>query len=72
MIDESALRKITPDLSDQPPYLLDVQRPNLRVQVLPHRLGPHAVMPGGFTILNFPSSILPARVRCAAAHALLA
>lgn len=54
VIDESALRKITPDLVDQLQYLLDVQRPNLRIQVLPNRLGPHAVMPGGFTILDFP------------------
>src|SRR5699024_4227581 len=54
IIDEAALRKITPELSDQLQYLIDVQRPNLRVQVLPNRLGPHAVMPGGFTILNFP------------------
>lgn len=54
VVDEAALRKITPDLADQLQYLLDVQRPNLRVQVLPNRLGPHAVMPGGFTILDFP------------------
>ncbi|WP_338036511.1 helix-turn-helix domain-containing protein [Nocardiopsis alkaliphila] len=54
VVDESALRKITPDLADQLQYLIDVQRPNLRVQILPDRLGPHAVMPGGFTILDFP------------------
>lgn len=54
VMDEAALRKVTPDLADQLQYLLDVQRSNLRVQVLPNRLGPHAVMPGGFTILDFP------------------
>lgn len=54
VIDEAALRKITPALAEQLQYLLDVQRPNLRIQVLPNRLGPHAVMPGGFTILDFP------------------
>lgn len=54
IIDEAALLKVTPDLADQLQHLLDVQRPNLRVQVLSNRLGPHAAMPGGFTILDFP------------------
>jgi hypothetical protein len=54
VVDEAALRKVTPDLADQLQYLLDVQRSNLRIQVLPNRLGPHAVMTGGFTILDFP------------------
>ncbi|MFE9246429.1 helix-turn-helix domain-containing protein [Nocardiopsis sp. NPDC006938] len=54
VIDESALRKVTPDLADQLQYLIDVQKPTLRIQVLPNKIGPHAVMPGGFTILDFP------------------
>ncbi|WP_017595875.1 helix-turn-helix domain-containing protein [Nocardiopsis potens] len=54
IIDESALRKITPDLAGQLQYLLDVQRSNLRIQVLPDRLGIHAAMAGSFVILDFP------------------
>ncbi|WP_420162121.1 DUF5753 domain-containing protein [Nocardiopsis sp. CNT-189] len=54
IIDESALRKVTPDLADQLQHLLDVQRSNLRIQVLPDRLGPHAAMTGQFVLLDFP------------------
>lgn len=54
IIDQSALRKITPNSADQLRYLLDVQRSNLQVQVLADSDGPHAVMPGGFTVLDFP------------------
>ncbi|WP_420087680.1 helix-turn-helix domain-containing protein [Nocardiopsis composta] len=54
IVDESALRKVTPDLAGQLQHLLDVQRSNLRVQVLPDRLGPHAAMAGSFVILDFP------------------
>lgn len=54
VVDEAALRKVTADHADQLQHLLDVQRPNLRVQVMPNHLGPHALMPGGFTLLDFP------------------
>lgn len=54
VVDEAALLKITPDLTDQLQHLLDVQRPDLRVQVMPNSLGLHAVMVGGFTLLDFP------------------
>ncbi|MDA0566647.1 helix-turn-helix domain-containing protein [Streptomonospora sp. S1-112] len=55
IIDESALRKIPRELrEEQLRHLVQVQRPNLRVQVLPDSIGPHAGMMGQFLILDFP------------------
>lgn len=55
IIDESALRKVPADLAEeQIGHLLQVQRSNLRVQVLPDSVGPHASMEGQFVILDFP------------------
>lgn len=56
IIDESALRKVpAPIVAGQLRHLIDVQRPSLRVQVLPDTVGPHAAMGGSFVILDFPS-----------------
>ncbi|HLU96478.1 MAG TPA: helix-turn-helix transcriptional regulator [Thermobifida alba] len=52
VIDESVLRKITPELRGQLQRLLDLQEPH-RLQVVPDRIGPHAAMTGAFTILEF-------------------
>ncbi|OLT27718.1 hypothetical protein BJF83_17740 [Nocardiopsis sp. CNR-923] len=55
VIDESAFRKIPEDVAaGQLRHLIDVQRPSLRVQVLPDSVGPHAAMDGSFVILDFP------------------
>lgn len=55
IIDESALRKIPSELREgQIRHLLEVQRPALRVQVLPDAAGLHAAVAGGFTLLDFP------------------
>ncbi len=55
VIDEAALSRITPDLSDQLQYLLDVStRTNIGIQVLPIDRGPHAAMTGQFVIMEFP------------------
>ncbi|MFE3456002.1 helix-turn-helix domain-containing protein [Nocardiopsis aegyptia] len=56
VIDETAFRK-TPDTvaAGQLRHLIDVQRPSLRVQVLPDSVGPHAGMDGSFVILDFPA-----------------
>lgn len=55
IIDEAALRKIPPALREaQVRRLLEVQRPALRVQVLPDSAGLHAGVAGGFTLLDFP------------------
>ena len=54
IIDEAALRKIpSAVLEDQVRYLIDVQRPALRVQVLPDTAGLHAATAGSFSILDF-------------------
>lgn len=55
IIDEAALRKIpAPIREEQVRHLIDVQRPDLRVQILPDAAGLHAaVAGGGFTILDF-------------------
>ena len=51
----AALLHITPELSDQLEYLLEVgQRPNVGIQVLPVSGGLHAAMTGHFVILEFP------------------
>ncbi|WP_017624782.1 helix-turn-helix domain-containing protein [Nocardiopsis chromatogenes] len=54
IIDEAALHKITPPLAGQLHHLLDVQRPNLGVQVLPDSAGPHAALTGSFVMMDFP------------------
>lgn len=54
IIDEAAIRKIPASLREgQLRHLLDVQRPALRVQVLPDSAGLHAAVAGGFTKLEF-------------------
>jgi transcriptional regulator with XRE-family HTH domain len=51
IIDETALRKCASVTQLQ--HLIDVQRPDLRVQILPDSVGPHAAITGGFTMLDF-------------------
>lgn len=54
IIDEAALRKIPPHVRDgQLRHLLDIQRPELRVQILPDAAGLHAAITGSFVILDF-------------------
>ncbi|MES0833641.1 helix-turn-helix domain-containing protein [Nocardiopsis tropica] len=54
IIDEAALRKIPAEVrEEQVRYLLDVQRPDLRVQVLPDSAGLHPATAGSFSILDF-------------------
>lgn len=54
IIDEAAIRKIPAALREgQLRHLLEVQRPALRVQVLPDSAGLHAAVAGGFTKLEF-------------------
>ncbi|MEV2274366.1 helix-turn-helix transcriptional regulator [Nocardiopsis sp. NPDC049922] len=54
IIDEAALRKIPADVrEEQVRYLIDVQRRDLRVQVLPDSAGLHAATTGSFSILDF-------------------
>ncbi len=56
VIDETAFRKLPSDVAvDQIRHLLNVQRPSLRVQVLPDAVGPHAGMDGSFVVLDFKS-----------------
>ncbi|WP_141921864.1 helix-turn-helix domain-containing protein [Haloactinospora alba] len=59
IIDESALRKVTPELKGQLQHLLDVQRSSVGIQVLPDSIGPHAAMTGSFVILDFPEPDTP-------------
>lgn len=55
VIDEAALLHITPELSDQLEYLVEVShRPNVGIQVLPVAGGPHAAMTAHFVIMEFP------------------
>jgi hypothetical protein len=55
VIDEAALLHVTPELSDQLEYLVEVShRPNIGIQVLPAAHGPHAAMTGHFVIMEFP------------------
>lgn len=55
IIDEAALRKIPVDIrEEQLRYLVDIQRPSLRIQVLPDSAGLHAATAGSFVILDFP------------------
>ncbi|SIO90002.1 helix-turn-helix transcriptional regulator [Nocardiopsis sp. JB363] len=55
VIDEAALLHITPELSDQLEYLLEVsQRPNVGIQILPVTGGLHAAMTAHFVIMEFP------------------
>ncbi|MBB6121812.1 helix-turn-helix domain-containing protein [Nocardiopsis algeriensis] len=54
ILDEAALRKIPESVREQQiRHLVSVQRPNLRVQILPDSAGLHAAVSGGFTILDF-------------------
>ena len=54
IIDETAFRKLPTDVAaDQIRHLLALQRPSLRLQVLPDTAGPHAGMDGSFVILDF-------------------
>jgi hypothetical protein len=56
IIDETAFRKLPRDVAaDQIRHLIAVQRPSLRVQVLPDAAGPHAGMDGSFVVLDFTS-----------------
>lgn len=50
IIDVAALRKAD---TAQLRHLIDVQRRDLRVRVLPDEVGPHAAVSGGFTLLDF-------------------
>lgn len=60
VLDELALLRITPELSGQLEYLLDMgNRPNIGIQVLPISRGPHAAMNGNFVIMEFPPPDLP-------------
>lgn len=55
IIDEAAFHRIPAELrADQLRHLIDVQRPTLRVQVLPYSAGFHAGISGSFVILDFP------------------
>jgi len=73
VIDESAFRKLPPSVAaEQIRHLIDVQRPSLRVQVLPDSVGPHAAMDGSFVILDFPSDPSIVYVEQAGGSALLA
>lgn len=56
IIDETAFRKLPEEVAaDQIRHLIDVQRPSLRVQVLPDAAGPHAGMDGSYVVLDFKS-----------------
>lgn len=55
VIDETALRKIPEPVRDeQLRYLAQVQRPGVRVHVLPDQAGLHPAVLGGFAVLDFP------------------
>lgn len=56
IIDETAFRKLPKEVAkEQIRHLIDVQRPTLRIQVLPDEAGPHAGMDGSFVVLGFKS-----------------
>ncbi|WP_160051413.1 DUF5753 domain-containing protein [Nocardiopsis sp. FR26] len=58
ILDEAAFHRIPAEVLDgQVQRLLDVQKPDARiqVQVLPYSAGPHAAMTGQFVILDFPA-----------------
>lgn len=60
VIDELTLLRITPALSGQLDYLLEMgARPNIGIQVLPISRGPHAAMSGNFVVMDFPPPDLP-------------
>ncbi|PRX95551.1 helix-turn-helix domain-containing protein [Allonocardiopsis opalescens] len=54
VIDEAALLKIPPR-TGQLEHLLAIQRPGLRVQILPNGAGLHAAAGAHFVIMDFPS-----------------
>lgn len=54
IIDEAALRKIPSEIrEEQVQHLINVQRPTLRVQILPDTAGLHPATAGSFSILDF-------------------
>lgn len=54
VIDETAFRKLPPEVAEgQIRHLLGIQRPTLRIQILPDAMGPHAGMDGSFVMLGF-------------------
>lgn len=63
VVDEAALRRPIGGrgvMRGQIHHLLDLtKRPNIKVQVMPFRLGGHAAEGGAFTILRFPEPDLP-------------
>lgn len=60
VLDELALMRVTPELSTQLEYLLEMStRENIGIQVLPLSKGPHAAMNGNFVIMEFPPPDLP-------------
>lgn len=72
IIDETAFRKLPPDVAaDQIRHLIAVQRPSLRIQVLPDAAGPHAGMDGSFVILDFKADPSVAYVEQAGGGGLL-
>ncbi|QBI51866.1 helix-turn-helix domain-containing protein [Streptomonospora litoralis] len=55
IVDEAALEKIPAEVRDeQVRHLLQIQRAEFGVQVLPHSAGLHAAVSGSFVILDFP------------------
>ncbi|PTM95913.1 helix-turn-helix protein [Streptomyces sp. VMFN-G11Ma] len=62
VLDEAALRRPYGDrevMRGQLEHLIDIsQRPNVRLQIMPFRLGGHSGESGAFTILSFPESDL--------------
>ncbi|MBV2361898.1 DUF5753 domain-containing protein [Streptomonospora nanhaiensis] len=61
VVDEAAFDKMPAAVAEeQIQHLIEIQRPTLRVQVLPHSVGPHAGMDGAFVVLDFerdPSTV---------------
>nr|WP_067974317.1 DUF5753 domain-containing protein [Nocardiopsis trehalosi] len=61
IVDEAAFHRIPADLvTVQVSHLINVQRADLRVQVLPFEIGPHPAMDASFLILDFdvdPSTV---------------
>jgi len=54
VVDEAAFHRIPAELrAEQLRHLIDVQRPTLRVQVLPYEAGLHAGTSGSFVLLDF-------------------
>jgi hypothetical protein len=72
IIDETAFRKLPEAIAaEQIQHLIDIQRPSLRIQVLPDEVGPHAAMDGSFVIMDFPSDPSAVYIEQAGGSALL-